>query len=171
MAAVVALLRPVNVGGTGMLPNTVLADRCWAAGLSEVQTYLASGNAVFVSDQDEAAVRTALTTARYAHTGRSIGILTRSAIELTDVVVRNPFAQVPANRVVTLFVDEALLTRALDGSTGQRDEQVRLGLRESFVWYPSGQATSRLRLPSRETGMARNMNTVTKLAALAGALG
>ena len=77
----------------------------------------------------------------------------------------------PANRVVTLFVDEALPTRALDGSTGQRDEQVRLGLRDLFIWYLGGQATSRLRLPSRELGTARNMNTVTKLAALAGTLG
>lgn len=134
MAAFVALLRAVNVGGTGMLPNTVLTDRCWAAGLKNVRTYLASGNTVFVSDQDEAAVRIALTTALLAHVGKSIGVLVRSAIDLASVVVRNPFAQAPANRVVTLFVDEALPTRALDSSMGHRDGQVRLGRRELFVW-------------------------------------
>lgn len=40
-----------------------------------------------------------------------------------------------------------------------------------FVWYPSGQATSRLRQPSNETGAARTMNTVTKPAVQPGALG
>jgi uncharacterized protein (DUF1697 family) len=39
MTAYVALLRAVNVGGTGKLPMAVLAEMCGAAGFSQVRTY------------------------------------------------------------------------------------------------------------------------------------
>jgi len=42
MPAFVALLRAVNVGGTGKLPMTELKAMCIAAGFSKVQTYIAS---------------------------------------------------------------------------------------------------------------------------------
>lgn len=38
MTGYVALLRAVNVGGTGKLPMTVLAEMCEAAGFIQVQT-------------------------------------------------------------------------------------------------------------------------------------
>ena len=47
MNAYVALLRAVNVGGTGKLPMTQLKAMCEAAGFLSVQTYIASGNVVF----------------------------------------------------------------------------------------------------------------------------
>src|SRR5271154_6245386 len=50
MAAFIALLRAINVGGTGKLPMRELKQACEAAGLKQVSTYIASGNIVFVSE-------------------------------------------------------------------------------------------------------------------------
>ena len=48
------------------------------------------------------------------------------------------------------------------------DERVAAGVREVFVAYGErGIGKSRLRIPAAETGTARNMNTVAKLAELA----
>src|SRR6185437_1705304 len=44
MASFVALLRAVNVGGTGKLPMTELKAMCAELGFTSVRTYIASGN-------------------------------------------------------------------------------------------------------------------------------
>ncbi|HEY0489493.1 MAG TPA: DUF1697 domain-containing protein, partial [Telluria sp.] len=49
MTTFIALLRAVNVGGTGKLPMTELKAMCEAAGFTNVRTYIASGNVVFDS--------------------------------------------------------------------------------------------------------------------------
>ena len=51
MAAFVALLRAVNVGGTGKLPMSDLKEMCEALGFAGVRTYIASGNVVFSQPQ------------------------------------------------------------------------------------------------------------------------
>ena len=53
----VALLRAVNVGGTGRLPMRELVAMCEDAGFADVRTYIASGNVVLRSSLDEAGVR------------------------------------------------------------------------------------------------------------------
>ena len=60
MIAYVALLRAVNVGGTGKLPMTELKSMCEAVGFKSVRTYIASGNVVFKSVKSEAQVKAAL---------------------------------------------------------------------------------------------------------------
>ena len=47
MTAYIALLRAVNVGGSGKLPMTELAAMGRACGFARVRTYIASGNLVF----------------------------------------------------------------------------------------------------------------------------
>ena len=170
MSAYVALLRAVNVGGTGKLSMTVLAELSEAAGLAQVRTYIASGNVVFRSDGSEDVVRSSIEDRLQVYAGKQVGVLVRSASEMIDVLARNPFADAPGNRVMALFVDGPLPSDPLDGSMGVRDEQVRLGKRELYVLYPRGVAASRLRLPSEKRGTMRNMNTVAKLAEMAGAL-
>ena len=69
MLVFVALLRAVNVGGTGKLPMSQLRAVCEAAGFEAVQTYVASGNVVFRSAKPERQVKAALAgTARNLNT-------------------------------------------------------------------------------------------------------
>jgi hypothetical protein len=56
----VALLRAVNVGGTGKLPMSVLTEMCEAEGFKQARTYIASGNVIFHSHKMEDQVRSGL---------------------------------------------------------------------------------------------------------------
>lgn len=163
----VALLRAVNVGGTGKLPMTELVRMSEAAGFENVKTYIASGNVVFKSKRSEGEVRSALEERLKEYAGRDVGVVLRTATELADTLARNPFSDSPGNRVTALFVNETLPTDPLDGVKGITNEEVRLGKRELFVLYPDGMAKTRLRIPSDRHGTARNMNTVAKLAEMA----
>jgi uncharacterized protein (DUF1697 family) len=49
-------------------------------------------------------------------------------------------------------------------------EELALGLREIYVYYADGVGESRLNIPAAKNGTARNMNTVAKLAEIAGSL-
>lgn len=170
MTGYVALLRAVNVGGTGKLPMATLTELCEVAGFTQVRTYIASGNAVFRSDRAEGEIRAALEDTLEAYTGKSVGVVVRSASEISGVLARNPFSDAPGNRVMALFVDGALPSDPFYGVTGVKDELIRLGKRELFVLYPNGMAATRLRIPSEKIGTARNMNTVAKLTEMAAAL-
>ncbi len=170
MTGYVALIRAVNVGGTGKLPMGILVGMCELAGCVGVRTYIASGNVVFRSDDAEDQIRSALEGRLHAYAGRRVGVVVRTAAEIAETLARNPFTDSPGNRVMALFVDGKLPTDPFDGVTGARNEQIRLGKRELFILYPEGMATTRLRIPSETHGTARNMNTVAKLAELTRAL-
>ncbi|PTY00250.1 hypothetical protein DB345_01515 [Spartobacteria bacterium LR76] len=170
MPAYVALLRAVNVGGTGKLPMTELKALCEEAGFQDVRTYIASGNVVFRSTLGEKAARSALETRLQAHMGKPVQVFIRTAEEMADVVKRNPFSREPGNRVAVLFTDAPLPADPTIGITGQKTEQLALGKRELFILYPNGMGTSRLRLPAEKTGTVRNINTVAKLAEMAASL-
>lgn len=166
----VALLRAVNVGGTGRLPMRELVAMCEDAGFADVRTYIASGNVVLRSSLDETGVRQALGQRLQEYAGKPVGVLVRSASEIAGVVARNPFPDAAGNRVVALFLDGSLPADPLDGVTGRRDEQLALGRREIFIHYGAGMADSRLRIPGSAQGTARNLNTVARLAAMAAEL-
>ena len=60
MTAFIALLRAVNVGGTGKLPMADLRRLCQKSGFTNVRTYIASGNVVLESNSSEAEVKAIL---------------------------------------------------------------------------------------------------------------
>ncbi len=168
MPAYVALLRAVNVGGTGKLSMADLRALCEAAGFSDVRTYIQSGNVVFGSRLAEARVKATLESRLAAHMGKPVGVIVRRASEMADVVKRNPFPERPPNRVVAVFLDAPAPKRALADLVAPDGEQAQLSGREIFIHFPNGQGRSKLKLPAAAKGTARNMNTVTKLAAMAG---
>jgi uncharacterized protein (DUF1697 family) len=167
MTAFVALLRAVNVGGTGKLPMSDLKAMCEGAGFKAVRTYIASGNVVFTSQKSEAGVTAALEKALSAYAGKPVGVLVRTAAELAGVLANNPFPDKAPNRTVAIFLDEPTPADALANVTGRKDEQLGLGTREIYVHYGDGMADSKLKIPAAKSGTARNMNTVAKLAAMA----
>lgn len=170
MTAYIALLRAVNVGGTGKLPMTELKAICERAGFEQVRTYIASGNVIFSSTKSADAVRGAIEKALEDYAGKPVGVLVRTAAEMAGTLNRNPFGGEAGNRVVALFVDGAIPADALDQARNVKNEQMALGEREIFIFYDDGMADSRLLIPAGKTGTARNMNTVAKLAEMAAAL-
>lgn len=170
MPAYIALLRAVNVGGTGKLPMTELKSMCEQLGFQSVRTYIASGNVVFRSTQSEAQVKKSLEKSLETYAGKSVGVLVRTAAEMAAVAAANPFHTMPANKTVAFFLDTTPPADALSAVRNQAQEQFRTGTREIYVYYPEGQGNSRLQITAAKTGTARNMNTVAKLAELAAAL-
>jgi len=167
MTAYVALLRAVNVGGTGKLPMSKLVAMCEDAGFLAVRTYIASGNVVFSSKRKEAEVRKLLASRLATYAGKPVGVHVRTAAEMKSVLARSPFQDAAPNRTVAIFLDAKPPRDVLANMKGQAAEKVALGKREIYVFYGEGMAKSKLQIPAAAAGTARNMNTVAKLAAMA----
>jgi uncharacterized protein (DUF1697 family) len=160
----------VNVVGTGNLPMTELKAMCETAGFKSVRTYIASGNVVFQSAKSEPQVKAALEAAAAKSVGKPVAVFVRTAAEMAAVLAANPFAEMPGNKTVAFFLDAPPAADALNSVTKQTTEQLRLGLREIYAYYADGIGNSRIRIPAAQCGTARNMNTIAKLAGMAGEL-
>lgn len=170
MTAYIALLRAVNVGGTGRLPMAELKAMCEKAGFKSVRTYIASGNAVFQSTKTEAQVKAALESALARYAGKPVAVIVRTAAEMAAVLDGNPFPHMPGNLTAAFFLDEPVATDALQTTVHQTTEELRLGEREIYAYFPDGFGESRLRIPAAKNSTARNMNTVAKLVEMAASL-
>jgi uncharacterized protein (DUF1697 family) len=170
MTTYIALLRAVNVGGTGKLPMADLKAMCTDAGFTRVETYIASGNVVFVTKAAAPKVKSELEKRLRDYVGKSVGVLIRTADEMQAVLKANPFPKAPPNHAYTIFLDEPPPRDAFDRATGVNGEEMRLGKREIYVHYANGMGRSKLKIPAAKSGTARNINTVAKLAEMASKL-
>ena len=167
MTKYIALLRAVNVGGTGNLPMSELKAMCCDAGFARVDTYIASGNVVFESNAAPSRVKAELEGRLHTYAGKPVGVVVRSATEMQAILKANPFPKAEPRYTVAIFLDEPPPSDALAHVSGQQGEEMRLGEREIFVHYGSGMGRSKLRIPAAKAGTARNMNTVAKLVEIA----
>jgi uncharacterized protein (DUF1697 family) len=166
MTTYVALLRAVNVGGTGKLPMSDLKRICADAGFTRIETYIASGNVVFECDAEAAKVQSALEKRLLAYAGNPVGAFVRTAAEMRAVLKGNPFSGAEPKRTHVFFLRGKPASDAIDRVRGQAGETLRLGRHEIYVHYPFGMGQTKLRIPAAEQGTARNMNTVAKLVEL-----
>ena len=94
MNTYVALLRAVNVGGTGKLPMADLREMCERIGFINVRTYIASGNVVFASASSASEVQTDLEGALAEYGGKPVGVVVLTPEEMATVLrrIRSPIA-------------------------------------------------------------------------------
>jgi uncharacterized protein (DUF1697 family) len=163
MTAFVALLRAVNVGGTGKLLMSDLTRMCEVAGFTSVR-YIASGNVVLASKATEAQVKAVLESSLSIYAGKPVGVLVRTAAEIVEILAQNPFPDRPRNRTVAIFLDHPPPADTLSSVAGLAHEELGLGKREIYVYYGQGIAKNKLKIPAARAGTARNINTVAKLA-------
>lgn len=167
MTGYVALLRAVNVGGTGKLPMSDLRALCREAGFARIETYIASGNVVFDSKATGPKVKAVLEARLLAYAGKPVAVAIRTALELRAIPDANPFPEAKPEHSYVIFLATPPPSDALSHAAGQDGEKMRLGEREIYVHYPQGMGRSKLRVPAAKEGTARNMNTVVKRAAIA----
>ena len=174
MGTWIALLRGVNVGGV-KLAMADLRGAIEAAGGTDVETYIQSGNAVFTHRaRSEAKVKAPIERELESVMGRAIPTMVRSAKQLAAVVEANPYEPEQPTHLHVTFFDDPLPATAfahidLDAFA---PETFTVHGREVYLHLPNGMGRSKLAVAlnkggrSAPVGTARNWNTVLKLADL-----
>ena len=170
MTVYVALIRAINVGGSGTLAMAELKALAEEIGLSEVSTHIQSGNLIFRSPEPADVVAARLDAALGRKLGKPPGVFLRNRAELDAVVANNPFGHAQPSQVLVTFLGLPAGEDALHGLVAPDGEEVVAIGREIYVHYPIGSGRTRLKLPILKQGTARNINTVTRLSGLAAQL-
>ena len=166
MTAFVALVRAVNVTGTGMLPKEKLKAMGEACGFDNCRTFINSGNLLFTSELAESTIGKRLEEKVSAHLGKPARVYVRSTSEMADAVEHNPFKDDHPSRVMAHFIDERPAKSMIDEARDVQGERLALGPRLIYVSYGEGIGKSKLKLPAIKQGTARNMNSVARMAEL-----
>ena len=180
MQTFVALLRAVNVGGTGKLAMADLRELLKKLGHQNVESYIQSGNAVFDAVGKPAVIAADLAAALQKHTGAPVGVIIRSHEELSRVIAANPFAEEAAAdgaRVHAAFLAGPVLPgakAALDAIVAKyptRRDRYHLAGDTLYFHFPDGAGETKFtgKLLDKATGVigtGRNWNTVLKLHAM-----
>jgi uncharacterized protein (DUF1697 family) len=172
MTVLVALLRGVNVGGATRVPMADLRRVVADAGYADVRTHLNSGNVLLTSAQDPADVARTLRAACAAAFPVQPDVVVRTRDELHAALAADPFLDRDddAAHHHVVFLPGTEPARVPDVEVVAPEALAAAG-RELYLYLPHGMGRSRLgaRLTTgvRPVGTARNLRTVTALAALA----
>lgn len=174
MATFVSLLRGINVTGRRipMADLRVLYERL---GMTEVRTYLQSGNVAFASRQPRGRLSALLQDGILEEFGHEVPVVIRTPSELVRVLARNPIpesAREPRAMLVT-FLHSAQGRKALAALAnpgGGPDRFERRG-KEIYLYCPSGYGQTKLSNSffEKQLGVAattRNWRTVAALSEL-----
>ncbi len=181
MAVLISLLRGVNVGGRHMVTMDDLRAIYETLGLEDARTYINSGNVLFrTAARDLVRLRRRIEDAIESARGFRCDVILRTPADLRDVLARNPFAARPGmdgSKLAIHFLaagpSAEARRRALGIAAGP--EELHIGARELYIYYPNGMARPKLSMPAVErtlgtSGASRNWNTARKLLEMAEAL-
>ena len=156
MKRVVALLRAVNVGGTGVIKMAELVKMFEAFGCQDVSTYIQSGNVLFSTSSKDPKE---WLDAKLAPKKLTAIVLDKS--ELEDAAKHNPFAPVPDTlRAHMHFLLEAPKKDGVAKLAATAPDQYQWSVRKRVVYYAY---TTEL----AKTGKRKNVN-IDKILGVAG---
>lgn len=180
MAVMVSLLRGVNLGARRVKMDDLRALYV-SLGLERVQSYLQSGNVLFEAETaDAASLGRRIEAAIEKKFGFRSDVILRTAAELREAVTASPFASRPAidaSKLLVLFLGAEPTSEARVRVLAMPavPEEVHVGRREAYIYFPDGMARPKLKMPVLERALAttstgRNWNTVTQLLEMAEAM-
>src|SRR6266704_5734598 len=178
MAVIISMLRGVNVGGHNKIKMEALRALYESMKLRDAQTYVQSGNVIFRTDErDIARLAKRIEDGIERNFGFRPNVILRTAAEMREVVVRNPFAKrrgiEPSKFLVSFLAsDPGEEAREKVRQTKCDPEELRIEGRELYIYFPNGMGRSKLSLAKLEKtlktpGTGRNWNSVTKMLEMA----
>lgn len=182
MPRYVGLLRGINVGGANLIRMADLRGWLEDGGLTDVGTYIQSGNVLFSSrDTANARIAAAVEALIGRGSGLTVRVVVRSHEQLRDIVALAPagFGASPARyRYDVIFLKEPLTAPA-----AMRSIRLKEGVDEAHtgrgVLYfarlvakaPQSQLSRLASIPEYQRMTIRNWNTTTRLLAMLDASG
>lgn len=174
MARYVAFLRAVNVGGR-VVKMDELRRIFEATGLTDVETFIASGNVIFsTAAKSTAAVEQKVEAQLKAALGYDVPTFVRSLAEVADAAAHRPFADkdvAASGAHMVAFVRGPLDAAARKGLTGLESPIDRFVARGREVYWLSTPKQSESKLTivkfERAIGMPATMRSMTSVGKLA----
>jgi len=145
----VALLRGINVTGKNLIRMEALREMCIDLKLSEVRTYIQSGNIIFASTQPRSALEAKIERGISSTFSLSIPAIIRSAHEWIRSLEACPFPAEAASDPSHLYLltskaaFPAEIANALQ-IKGREGEMAKLVEDSLWIYYPSGLARSKI---------------------------
>lgn len=163
----IAFLRGINVGGHRKLPMADLRRIVAKQGSAEtVQTYIASGNVMFVANGEREAIVGALSDAILEEFGFEVPVLVFSEKEIRAVLTDCPFPRGAGKTVHAFFCfDTPRLDHGKIEALRAPNEELVVIDKTIWLFAPDGIGKSKLAAglnPGVEM-TARNLNTVEKM--------
>jgi len=171
----VALLRGINVGKAKRIPMAELRRVVESLGFTDVRTLLNSGNVVFsVPDKNPGDIASRIQTAIRDQLGVTTRVTVLEGKQVTAAVRENPLTPVAVNpsRLLLMVPTDLAALAELKPLLAKRwaPESLAIGSRVAYLWCPGGVTDSTLLAAVNrslgERGTARNVTTMTKLAAM-----
>jgi uncharacterized protein (DUF1697 family) len=170
----VSLLRGINVGGHKPIRMEELRGIYAAAGMTQVKSYLQSGNVVFDSpDADRSSIAAKLEAAIAAAYGYPVTVMLRTPADMQRILTGNPFleahgAETAKLHVVFLAAAPSKADAAALADLPGEPEELSVAGEEVYVYYPNGAGRSKLtnaffEKKLRTAATARNWNTIVAL--------
>jgi len=157
MTCRVALLRSVNVGGTGKLPMSRLLQLATSPGLTNARTFLASGNLLFDSDEQDSMTLESLLEERISdEIGLDTIVMVSGPDELAEAVETNPFRAPESELQVAFRKDRSAppnSRRLVELAARVAPDEFAVGAGDVHLRYPNGQARSKLTAATLERGL------------------
>jgi uncharacterized protein (DUF1697 family) len=97
-----ALLRGINVGGNKKVPMAELRTLLESLGFAEVKTILASGNALFNTEQEELDLK--IQDAIRKHFGFEVSVHVIPFQEIEKLIAQDPFKNLPEDKNIKAYV-------------------------------------------------------------------
>ena len=176
METYIALLRGINVSGQKLIKMEQLRNVLAELPISNISTYIQSGNVIFESTVDDFSELEQLIASKIMdHFGFEVTVMVTNLAELQDIVQQNPYPQAEVDSVQPYIVllshlpdpDNVATLSAVDFGN---DQWVLKG-RTLYIFYADGAGTTKLsnavierKLKLKAT--ARNWKTVQKLIGL-----
>lgn len=181
MSAIICMLRGVNVGGHNKIKMEALRALCESLKLRSPQTYVQSGNVVFLSTEKNLVLLSRrIQDAIERNCGFRPDVVLRTSSEMRHVIARNPFASRhgidPAKLLVTFLAAEpSKPARENLLKLDTRGEEIHFHGNELYIYFPNGIGKTKLSWAVVERALStsftgRNWNTVVKLHEMAESL-
>ena len=177
MIAVISMLRGVNLGPHRRIKMDALRAVYESLGFADPQTYVQSGNVVFLTKERELTpLIKRIEDGIEKKFGFQSDVLLRTTAEMKAVVAKNPLrgAEFEPGKLLVTFLRGKPTKATRDAVLGLKADPEKLWLQgsELYIYFPDGQGKSKLPTVAigkmlQITGTARNWNTVTSLLAMA----
>ncbi|MDR2009466.1 MAG: DUF1697 domain-containing protein [Bacteroidales bacterium] len=139
MMTYIGLLKGINVGGKNIVKMAELKIILQKAGLTNIKTYIQSGNIIFGSELDENTLKSKIESEIKKEFGLSIPVVLRTEEEFKQIIKQNPFTEEEIRNAESNSESEIFyVSLSADNISDENIKKLKSAITEKEVFHING---------------------------------